>query len=98
MSRYYYDTSESIYTSWDESRLKEWLVEHNVITSNAQLTREKLLKLVSDNYANAQDTIWGGASDVFSNRFASLLSVGTDANAGFACCTQAGGILIFETG
>jgi hypothetical protein len=43
--------------------MKEWLVEHNIIKSDAQLQREKLQKLMTDNYANAKSTIWGSWRD-----------------------------------
>lgn len=43
--------------------MREWLIEHNVIKSDAQVQREKLQKLITDNYVNAKDTIWGGWRD-----------------------------------
>lgn len=43
--------------------MKDWLVAHNVIKSDAQLQREKLQKLMADNYSNAKDTIWGSWHD-----------------------------------
>jgi len=47
----------------DRVGAKAWLVEHDIIKSDAQLKKEKLVRLVSDNYASAQDTIWGGWKD-----------------------------------
>lgn len=39
--------------------MKDWLVEHDIVKSDAQLQREKLEKLMTDNYVNAKDTVWG---------------------------------------
>lgn len=38
--------------------MKDWLVEHGIVKSDAQLEREKLQKLMTDNYVNAKDTVW----------------------------------------
>jgi len=38
-------------------------VEHGYMKSDQQLRREKMVKLVSDNYASAHDTVWGAWSD-----------------------------------
>lgn len=43
--------------------MKDWLVEHNVIKKNAQIQREKMQKLIADNYINAKDTVWAGWRD-----------------------------------
>ncbi|KAJ6630109.1 hypothetical protein B0H10DRAFT_1985029 [Mycena sp. CBHHK59/15] len=56
MASYYYDMNDSV-------DLKAWLVAHGVVKSDAQVQREKLVKLIADNYANAQDTLWGAWSD-----------------------------------
>ncbi|KAJ7630009.1 hypothetical protein DFH06DRAFT_1224649 [Mycena polygramma] len=63
MSQYYYDVNDSVYSTWSESDLKSWLVSHNIIKSDAQVSRDKLVKLIEDNYSNAQDTLWESWSD-----------------------------------
>ena len=79
MKKYYYNVNDNVWGAWGDSELKAWLVEHNVIKSDAQLTRDKLIKLMQyvfsawhlvillnlgrENYANAADTIWGAWSD-----------------------------------
>jgi hypothetical protein len=63
MNKYYYGTSDKVWSTWSDSDLKAWLVERNIIKSDAQIQREKLLKLVSDNYASATDTFWSAWSD-----------------------------------
>lgn len=63
MNSYYYGASDTVYSTWDDSTLKTWLVEHDIIKSDAQVKREKMQKLVADNYASARDTVWGGWTD-----------------------------------
>jgi len=47
MKLFYYDVGHKVWHTWTDSQLKNWLVEHNVIKSNAQINRGKLEKLVS---------------------------------------------------
>ncbi|KAF9053806.1 hypothetical protein BDZ89DRAFT_1056368 [Hymenopellis radicata] len=63
MSRYYYDSNSYVWNTWTDSDMRAWLIEHNVIKSDAQLKREKMMKLVNDNYSNAHDTFWNAWSD-----------------------------------
>ncbi|KAJ7241245.1 hypothetical protein C8J57DRAFT_1369465 [Mycena rebaudengoi] len=63
MASYYYDVNEKVFSTWSDSDLKAWLVTHGIVKSEAQVQREKLVKLMEDNYSNAQDTIWGAWSD-----------------------------------
>ena len=54
---------DTVYSSWTDSQMRDWLIEHNIIKSNAQIQREKLQQLIHDNYANAKDTVWGAWRD-----------------------------------
>ena len=79
MKKYYYNVNDNVWGAWSDSELKAWLVERNIIKSDAQLTRDKLIKLMQyvfcarhlvvllifgrENYANAADTMWGAWSD-----------------------------------
>lgn len=47
MTKYYYDSSDKVYNAWSDSELKSWLVDHNVIKPEAQVKRDKLIRLVS---------------------------------------------------
>lgn len=47
MKKYYYDSSEKVYNTWSDSEIKSWLVVHNVVKPEAQVRREKLVKLIS---------------------------------------------------
>lgn len=46
MSQYYYDINDNVYSTWSDSQLKQWLVKHNIAKSDADIKREKLVKLV----------------------------------------------------
>jgi hypothetical protein len=46
MKNYYYDANERVYSTWSDSQLRQWLIDNNVIKSDAQVTREKMIKLV----------------------------------------------------
>jgi len=46
MKNYYYSTSETVYDSWSDSELKKWLVDHDVIKSDAKVSRDKMLKMI----------------------------------------------------
>jgi hypothetical protein len=50
MNQYYYDVNDTVYSSWSDSQLKQWLVKHNIAKSDADIKREKLLKLVQYAY------------------------------------------------
>lgn len=62
MNDYYYGAQDTAYSQWSESESKAWLVEHGIIKSDAQIKKDKLQKLVADNYATAHDTVYGGMS------------------------------------
>ncbi|RDB23875.1 Meiotic sister chromatid recombination protein 1 [Hypsizygus marmoreus] len=63
MSQYYYGANDVVYSTWSESQLKEWLVQQGIVKKEAQLKREKALKLVRDNYLSAKSTIFSAWSD-----------------------------------
>ncbi|KAI0270632.1 hypothetical protein BC834DRAFT_862331 [Gloeopeniophorella convolvens] len=63
MQWYYYDVTQKVWNTWSDSQLKEWLVEHNVIRSDAHIKRDKLEKMVADNYLTAEDTVWSAWRD-----------------------------------
>lgn len=47
MKQYYYTPQERVWSTWSESQLKQWLIEHDIIKSGAQLQKEKMQKLVA---------------------------------------------------
>jgi hypothetical protein len=46
MKSYFYSASDKVWNSWSDSELKGWLVDHGIVMSDAQINREKLMKLV----------------------------------------------------
>ena len=46
MTLYYYNINDSIWSTWSDSELKAWLVERGIVKSDAQVKRDKLVKLV----------------------------------------------------
>ncbi|KIK56582.1 hypothetical protein GYMLUDRAFT_229987 [Collybiopsis luxurians FD-317 M1] len=57
MRTYYYSTSQRVWDSWSDSDMKAWLVDNGVIKSDAEIRREKMRKLVQDNYGHAASTL-----------------------------------------
>jgi hypothetical protein len=47
MKKYYYESSEKVYNTWSDSDIKSWLVDHNVVKPEAQVSRDKLIKIMS---------------------------------------------------
>jgi len=46
MKQYYYGTQDRVWHTWSDSDLRNWLIDQGVIKSDAQVTRDKMLKLV----------------------------------------------------
>ncbi|KAJ3783435.1 hypothetical protein GGU11DRAFT_574870 [Lentinula aff. detonsa] len=57
MRTYYYNHSQRVWDTWSESDMKAWLVENGIIKSDAEVKKEKMRKLVQDNYVHAQSTL-----------------------------------------
>lgn len=63
MNTYYYSTKDTVYSNWTDSQLHQWLVNHGIMKSEAQASRDKMIKMVEDNYLSARDTFWSAWSD-----------------------------------
>lgn len=59
------DSRDYVYSTWDESQLKDWLVSHGAIKSNQQKSRDEMLKLMRDYYVKAADPAWNAWSDSY---------------------------------
>lgn len=46
MKYYYYAPQQHVWDSWSESQMRQWLIEHDVIKSDAQIKKEKMQKLI----------------------------------------------------
>ena len=47
MKYYYYTPQQHVWDSWSESQMRQWLIEHDVIKSDAQIKKEKMQKLIA---------------------------------------------------
>ena len=47
MQQYYYNTSQKVWNTWTESQMKEWLVAHGIVKSDAQINRDKVERLIA---------------------------------------------------
>ncbi|TFY74547.1 hypothetical protein EWM64_g9465 [Hericium alpestre] len=63
MKLYHFDLAQKVWQTWSDSELHTWLVHHGLVKSDEQADREKLEKLVAENYANAHDTVWSAWRD-----------------------------------
>jgi Putative nuclear envelope organisation protein len=59
------DTKDYVYSSWDESQLKDWLVSKGAIKSDQQKSRDEMLKLMHKYYAKVADPTWSAWSDSY---------------------------------
>ncbi|KAJ3798061.1 hypothetical protein GGU11DRAFT_663722, partial [Lentinula aff. detonsa] len=57
MRTYYYNHSQRVWDTWSESDMKAWLVEDGIIKSDAEVKKEKMRKLIQDNYVHSQSTL-----------------------------------------
>jgi uncharacterized protein YndB with AHSA1/START domain len=46
MKMYYYDPADKVWSAWSDSQLKQWLVDHEIVKSDAQASRDKMIKMV----------------------------------------------------
>ena len=46
MKKYYYGPSDMVWSTWSDSQLKQWLVDHGIVKSSAQASRDKMIKMV----------------------------------------------------
>ena len=46
MKTYYHGPTEMVWSAWSDSQLKHWLIEHGIVKSDAQVSRDKMIKMV----------------------------------------------------
>ena len=54
MKKYYYDPQQYVWSTWSESDLRKWLIEHEIIKSDAQIKKDKMQRLVA--YVEVEST------------------------------------------
>ena len=45
MKMYYYDPTDVVWSAWSNSQLKQWLVDHGIVKSDAQTSINKMIKM-----------------------------------------------------
>ena len=51
MKHYYYTPQQHVWDSWSDSQLRQWLIDHDIVKSDAQIRQDKLKKLVAYVYS-----------------------------------------------
>lgn len=59
------ESSDYVYSTWDDSQMKNYLVSRGVLKSDAQKTRDQYLQLMKENYAAVADPVWQAWSDSY---------------------------------
>ena len=59
------ESRDYVYSTWDDSQMKDYLVSRGVIKSDAQKTRDQYLKLMKEHYAAVANPIWEAWSDSY---------------------------------
>jgi hypothetical protein len=67
------DSKDYVYSTWDDSQMKDHLVSRGVLKSNAQKTRDQYLKLMKENYADVANPVWQAWSDSYIVSFLTTL-------------------------
>jgi hypothetical protein len=47
LNDYYYGTNDYVWSTWSDSELKKWLVDNGYLKSDAQVSREKMQKMIT---------------------------------------------------
>ncbi|KIY43315.1 hypothetical protein FISHEDRAFT_68120 [Fistulina hepatica ATCC 64428] len=63
MKFYYHGNADKIYSTWSDFDMKTWLVDNGIIKNDAKVTRDKMHRLISDNYNNAKSSVWSSWTD-----------------------------------
>jgi len=59
------DSKDYVYSTWSDSQMKDYLVSHGVLKSDAQKTRSQYLKMMQEHYATVTDPVWQAWSDSY---------------------------------
>ncbi|KAL1745325.1 hypothetical protein HDZ31DRAFT_73636 [Schizophyllum fasciatum] len=59
------DSKDYVYSTWDDTRLKSYLVENGYLKSNEQKRRDELLAMMRDAYAKVTNPIWEAWTDSY---------------------------------
>jgi len=59
------DSQDYIYSTWDDNKLRSYLVEKGVVKSKSQNTRDEMLAMMKNSYASVADPIYSAWSDSY---------------------------------
>lgn len=59
------DSKDYIYSTWDDNQLRTWLEQRGYIRTQAQVSRDEMLKKMKDAYGSATDPIYLAWSDSY---------------------------------
>lgn len=59
------ESKDYIYSTWDDSQMKDYLVSRGALKSDAQKTRDQYLKLMKEHYATVANPVWQAWSDSY---------------------------------
>lgn len=59
------ESKDYVYSSWDDSQMKDYLVSHGILKSDTQKTRDQYLKYMKEHYAAVADPVWEAWSDSY---------------------------------
>jgi hypothetical protein len=59
------ESKDYLYSTWDDNRMRDYLVSHGVLKSNTEKTRDQYLKLMKEHYASVADPVWQAWSDSY---------------------------------
>ncbi|EJD43062.1 hypothetical protein AURDEDRAFT_152708 [Auricularia subglabra TFB-10046 SS5] len=59
------DTKDYVYSTWDDSQMRSYLIEKGVIKTDAQIAREQMLGKMKDSYAAVANPVWDAWSDSY---------------------------------
>ena len=64
------DSKDYVYSTWDDTQIKDYLTGRGVLKPDAKKTREQYLKLMKDHYAAVADPAWEAWTDSYIVSFA----------------------------
>jgi hypothetical protein len=47
---YYISANDTFWSSWSDSQIRNWLIDHGYLRSDAQVKRDELVKLANERY------------------------------------------------
>lgn len=65
LGRAFDETKDHVFSTWDDSRLRKWLEDHDMVEARKANTRQELLDLANRYFREASDPVWQTWSDSY---------------------------------